>query len=172
MNRSAALYLGLTLPLMVGAVAYGDELVPPAVGEWAVTRVNPAVSGCPTEAELYRFVELFRVDKPAADAFARQHCIQLGLGTEVMIERDNTAWSKMMCVRPRGDPQCRWVPTSAVESKADAYGKTSAEGSAESSAVKPAGKSERDLTDASDCILAGGHIGVDRHGEWGPCVKK
>ena len=169
MNRrlSAAPYLG-GFTLMVGAVAYGDDVVPPAVGEWAVTRVAPAVSGCPTEAELYRFVELFRIDKPAADAFARQHCIQLGMGTEVMIERDNTAWSKMMCVRPRGDPQCRWVPTSAVESKADAYGETSAE----SGAVKPAGKPERDLTDASDCILAGGHIDVDRHGGWGPCVKK
>jgi hypothetical protein len=177
------------LPLMVGT-AFGGDVVPPTVGDWAVTRVDPAVSGCPTEAELYRFVELFHVDKPAADAFARQHCIQLGLGTEVMIERDNTAGSKMMCVQPRGDPECHWVPTSAVESKADAYGEKPAERSAESSAVACMKQNGRVLLDkdgnetcrhdldqwrkaSADCLASGGNFidGGDRNDDWA-CVKE
>ena len=95
--------------------------MPPAVGEWAVIRVIPAISGCLTQAELRRVAELAGVDKPAADAYASEHCTQLILGAEVMIERDDTVWSGMMCaVRPRGVPDCSWVPTGAVESKADA----------------------------------------------------
>ena len=99
-----------------------DDPTPPVVGDWAVLATpgtfffKPAINSCPTKDELHRVAELYQVDKSAGDLYVAQHCTPLPFGTDVMVEQ-NSLWSRMMCVRPRGLPDCVWVSTNSVENR-------------------------------------------------------
>jgi len=136
--------------LLVGGPALASDLAPLAVGDWVITRVTPYTAACPTEGDLSRAAQLYlEGDHAASDAFIDQHCKKFPLGTEVIIERDDSGWSHMICVRPRGETECLWVGTHWVESKAD-YGTN---GAPDNSLSYDLARKAR-----ADCEAAGGNF--------------
>ena len=89
------------------------------IGKWGITRYDAISPACHSVDDLGRYYELSQSgDTEAANSFVAERCAWMAGGTDVMVE--DSSWKGALCVRPRGSPDCLWVPSDAVEVGADA----------------------------------------------------
>lgn len=112
----------LAVPCLSSNAGHAQQTEPRqkvVVGQWAVAVGILSSTACGSLDDLSRFYTLFRSgDMMAATAFSSKHCTHIKVDTEVMVE-DSSLIADALCVRPRGEPDCLWIKSVAIATKAD-----------------------------------------------------
>ncbi|WP_345822410.1 hypothetical protein ABC766_12930 [Methylobacterium fujisawaense] len=109
-------------PILLAAVAVAATVAPAGAADFVMAgkpgRLETGFIGCRDKDDLSKVKSLFLAgDKEAAIKFVTRKipdCRPFSEGVTGIVE-ENSVWSNSTCLRPKGEPDCFWLPMPFVK---------------------------------------------------------